>query len=391
MIKLKLHYKQKTSTTNTKLANEASMSFLKIPLDTIELAKTKKLVTRLRHQFDTLLVIGIGGSDLGARTLISALTPHYLPVAKQVLFAGDTSDATHLPELASIIDYKKTALLVISKSGETTETLATFAFFKQAFKKVLGEKHRHHIFALTSNSGTLFEIAQKENFEVINHYPVGGRFSVFSNVGLIPAGFAGIDIDALIKGVNSASRKTALQHALANFNSMKQGKNISLVFAYNASLEVFTKWYVQLWAESVGKNSKGSTPVRAIGPTDQHSLLQLLQDGPNDKFITFITTQETNSITVPALNHKSVDAVLAGKKFNSILYAQYEGTKQALIQAKRSCATLTLNKLDAKNLGALLMHYMLTTVYTAQLMKVNAFDQPGVEESKKITRKLLNS
>ncbi|MCC6639177.1 hypothetical protein IT409_01315 [Candidatus Falkowbacteria bacterium] len=380
-----------------RLSNDPSMSFLTTAHDARELTETKKIIKRLRNQFSTLLVLGIGGSDLGAKTIINALS-HTVKQPKQVIFAGDTSDPTHLPTLTASLDYKKTAVLVISKSGGTTETLATFSVILERFKKALGKNHAHHIFALTSSSGTLFEIAQAQGYEIISHGVVGGRFSVFSNVGLIPAGFFGINVDKIVTGAQEAStlvaqntprNNPAFTHACFAVTNARKHRNIAVLFIYSAGLATCAKWYTQLWAESLGKNGKGTTPLGLVGPTDQHSALQLLQDGPRDKFVTFVTTAQTNNLTVSKLGNPGFDSLLAGKSFNTILQAQYEGTKKALKHTPAS--TIKLEQLNEQTLGNLLMFFMLSVAYTAQLMNINAFDQPGVEESKKLTKKLLIS
>ena len=260
-----------------------------------------------------------------------------------------------------------------------------------------------HCLAITTlGRNPLRIIAEKYALPTMEHdAELGGRFSVLSVVGLLPAALAGLNITALREGAESVMRDlttngakaapaagAALQYAL-----LQSGKNISVLMPYADRLENFGRWYQQLWAESIGKNGQGSTPVRALGAVDQHSQLQLYLDGPRDKFITLLSTspQGHGAVIDAALAAEAGVESIAGQPLGNILAAQQQGTATTLTRAGVPLRQITLPALNETALGALLQHFMMETVLMAGLLEVNAFDQPAVEESKALAREWLAS
>jgi glucose-6-phosphate isomerase len=250
----------------------------------------------------------------------------------------------------------------------------------------------------------LRELLSAHGIAMLDHDPeIGGRFSVLSNVGLLPAAMLGLDIGAVREGASRALAPVladkppadvpaAVGAALAA--ALASGKPISVMMAYADRLERFTKWYVQLWAESLGKNGKGTTPLAALGPVDQHSQLQLFIGGPRDKLFTVITQRDAAGAgpLIPAdLAKLAGEESFAGKSIGDLVAAQGRATAETL--AKNGCPvrSIEVETLDERNLGELLMHFMLETIIAARLLGVDAFDQPAVEEGKVLAKKYLTS
>jgi len=300
-----------------------------------------------------------------------------------------------------------TRFVAISKSGGTAETLMQTIACLSAFKTV-GLDTRNSFLGVSEPARTgkrngLRDLLAKHQVPMLDHDPnVGGRFSAFSNVGLLPAAVFGLDIAAIRKGASAAlapvlAKKPAAQvpaaagAALMVALAENKGKSISVMMAYADRLERFTHWYVQLWAESLGKNGKGTTPVAALGPVDQHSQVQLFIGGPRDKLFTVV------SLASAGLGPR-MDTELAklagepgfgGKTIGDLVAAEARATAETL--AKNGCPvrTIQLAKLDETSLGELLMHFMLETIIAAHLFGLDAFDQPAVEEGKVLAKKYL--
>jgi glucose-6-phosphate isomerase len=247
----------------------------------------------------------------------------------------------------------------------------------------------------------LRQLAEAYGIEVMDHDPhLGGRFSVLSNVGLLPAAAAGLDIYSLRSAALDVQRETyadptkaapaigaALQYTL-----LQSGKNMTVLMPYCDRLDNFSKWFAQLWGESVGKEGKGSTPIKALGAVDQHSQLQLYQEGPKDKLITFlaVTNAGKGGKVDSKIAAKSGMDYLGGHTIGNVIDAQQRATAEALSSNGVPVRWMEIAELNEKTLGALLMHFMLETMLMAGLMNVDAFNQPGVEMSKHITREMLD-
>ncbi len=393
----------------SKDADKASMAYEHLLDDTASQRQVRAVAKQLQGQFDTLIVVGIGGSDLGSRALLGALvSAHHneLPAPQRkgmkIYFAGDTTDPTPLEELLAVVDLKKTAIHVISKSGNTIETISAFVYIRQQLIARVGEKnHSKHIVVTTSpDSGKLIELVRQENYTLLPHGPVGGRFAALSNVGLLACACAGINITQLLKGAHDMRTRTkttawkknpafifAALHYLA---ATRNKQNIAVLMPYSHKLAPLGKWFVQLWAESLGKDGKGQTPLAAIGPTDQHSQLQLFQDGPADKLITFISVRNHPALTTPPVTIPGIE-YFGKQQFGSMLHEAQQATAAALMMHGKPSGTIIIERVDAHALGQLMYFFERATAYSGELYKLNAFDQPGVEASKNFLHAALGN
>ncbi len=380
----------------------AEISFIDLP-DSKILALIENLSKKYRQHFDNLLVIGIGGSDLGTRTIYDAFVPSCIREKKRVkgramkiYFMGNT-DPEEAADVLSRLNLKRTIVNVVSKSGETAEILANFLLVRKLLEAKLGKaKTAKQIVATTDPvSGFLRREAGNEGWAIL---PIpanlGGRFSVLSPVGLFPAATAGIKISGLIAGANKVVNdeyQAKIQTPAAIFSALsyllyKKGKNISVFMPYAASLWQLAMWFRQLWAENLGKREDvGPTPVAALGVVDQHSQLQLYQDGPKDKIITFLEVERfRKNFQVPTYQKSPLGGLsVQGHSFEEIIHAERASTAEALRNAGRPNGTLFISKITEETLGALFQFFMFSSAYLGGLLGVNAFNQPGVEAMKK--------
>lgn len=381
------------------MLNSGEQGWLALPDDLKMRTRITHLATSKKH-FTTCLVIGIGGSDLAARALAKSLD------AKGIVFAGSNTDPDELSKITSSLNWKTTLVNVISKSGGTLEPIATFASVYEILKKNVGTRNaaEHIVITTDEKTGALRKFAEKIDCDTLPvPSNVGGRFSALSDVALFPLAWAGTDIAAILRGAknvkgqfeketpsnNDASRFAAL-HYLAY---TKHGRNINVLMPYAESLREFAFWFRQLWAESLGKrkdrNGKdvfvGPTPIAALGATDQHSQIQLYNEGPNDKVVTFIEVQKfKSSIRVPSYISNFPDLSYAsGKTLESLIHAERAGTAAALTKNKRPNGTLFVKNISPESLGSLMMFFEIATAVCGELFNINAYDQPGVEEGKK--------
>lgn len=325
---------------------------------------------KIDGEFDQVVILGIGGSALGARCLGEMLGRANGPG----LYIIDNVDPILVATVASQLDPEKTLFLVISKSGETIETNALYSFFK--------EKGKHFLFISDG------DVDPKPDFEIPKN--VGGRFSVLTAAGLVPAQLLGVDVEALLNGARKMrdsflcetfEENVPFQLAAVSYLLAEKGKNINVMMPYSQRLVAFTDWWRQLLAESTGKEGKGITPIPALGATDQHSQLQLYNDGPNDKFFLFFDIENPGFDLPTHLNEIT---------FHQLISTEMQGTIQSLTENERPSLTIHVEHLNAETLGALFMLFEASTAFLGEFYGINAFDQPGVERSKKITRKLLN-
>lgn len=346
---------------------------------------------RANRKWRQILILGIGGSALPSQTLIRALAKINLGVRSEAspeFYFLDNLDAGKAARIFEKLDWKNTLAIVITKSGETLETLANFFVVKQK----LGKNWRRQVVAITdSEKGFLREFATREKlttFEIPRE--IGGRFSIFSNAGLLPATLAGADLRKLLEGVTSVKFEQAFEFARIHAAEFRRGKNISTFCAYSNALASLAKWWEQLLAESIGKNSKvGITPAIAIGAAAQHSLLQLWMDGPDDKF--FIFTRVKNSAADFKIPNPSNEfKFLRGKSMQQILRAEFEATVKSLAKKKHALSAFEISRIDEFEIGKLLQFWMLEIYFLGKILKVNPFNQPGVERGKILARKLLS-
>ena len=329
-----------------------------------------------------ILIIGIGGSSLPARTLID-----FGKQTQREFYFLENVDPTEAQRIFRQIDFKKVLVLVVSKSGGTLETLANFF----VVKKLLGQNwSKQTVFLTDPKKGFLYDLAQKEKvrtFAIPEN--VGGRFSIFTPVGLLPAALAGIDLQKLLQGAQKTDPKKALEFAQMQAQEFKRGKNIAVFCVYLNQLESLSKWFEQILAESIGKNSKvGITPAPAIGAIDQHSKLQLWTSGPNDKFYIFAGVQKfERDFKIP--QPPAELSFLKNKSLGQILRAEFLATSQSLVEKKRPIALFDFEKIGPAELGEFLQFWMLEVYFLAQILQVNFADQPGVERGKILAKKRL--
>ncbi|MFH0776701.1 MAG: glucose-6-phosphate isomerase [Patescibacteria group bacterium] len=343
-------------------------------------AEILKFAKNCQHR--QILVIGIGGSSLPARALVEALGNE-----KREFYFLENVDPVAAGKIFTHIDWKKVLVLVASKSGGTLETLANF-FVVQKF---LGKNwSRQTVFLTDAEKGFLRALAKKEKVRTFAiPEKVGGRFSIFSPVGLLPAALAGIDLKKLLSGARKTDPKQALAFAQIQAAEFRKGKNISVFCVYANALEALAKWFEQLLAESIGKNSRvGITPAVAVGAIDQHSKLQLWHDGPADKFFIFVGAQKfARDFRIPRTPAEF--SFLKNDSLGTILRAEFLATAESLSEKKRPVALFDLPKIEPEILGEFLQFWMLEIYFLAKILGVNFADQPGVERGKVLARKRL--
>ncbi|NPB05321.1 MAG: glucose-6-phosphate isomerase [Aquificae bacterium] len=347
----------------------------------------------VKEKFETMVVCGMGGSSLGAKT-INAFAGAFNETPRRLVFL-DNLDPTFVRQTLEGLDWKRTAFCFVSKSGTTLETVVFLNLVLDGLKR-RGLKPSEHLL-FVGDRGKNFERMARALEAPFFEIPaeVDGRFSVLTSTGLVPAHFVDFDVDELWEGAKEALRprgpeSPALRLAQFKVDHYLAGRNVSVMFAYGNFVYTFAFWYSQLWAESLGKDGKGQTPLKALGTVDQHSLVQLFMDGPDDKVYQFVKVGEVHyDLTLPpeVLIHDYV----AGKKVSEVFDALYAGTKEALLRKGRPLVELLIDRYSAFNLGYLFMLYMLATVAAAQVLGVNPFGQPGVELGKKLAKEKLSN
>jgi glucose-6-phosphate isomerase len=370
---------------------------------------------RLADGATDIVVLGTGGSSLGGQTL-AQLAGHGVPGVGSLrppprLHFMDNLDAQSYAMLLAKLPHGTSRFVAISKSGGTAETLMqTMAALSSLKAQGAGPRIADIFLGLTEPAkpgkrNGLRDLLTHHHIPCLDHDTgVGGRFSALTNVGLLPAAMLGLDIVAVRSGAAvalapvlakkpAAEVPAALGAALSVALAETKGKSISVIMAYADRLERFTHWYVQLWAESLGKNGKGTTPVAALGPVDQHSQVQLYLGGPRDKLFTVVSVASAGlgPRMDAELSKLAGEPDFAGKTIGDLVAAEARATAETL--AKNGCPVRTINlaKLDEASMGELLMHFMLETIIAAQLLGLDAFDQPAVEEGKLLAKKYLTS
>ena len=406
-----------------KRVDSGEIGFPSLPDDRTAQRAISEFAADVRGELDDVIVVGIGGSALGAYALDVALRgPHPVQTApgktkgrprepKPRLVVLDNVDPGFIAAALERMNPKRALACVIAKSGSTAESLSTFLIVREWLGKALGKRARSRIAAVTdAHKGDLLAIARQEQYPLF-FVPanVGGRFSVFTPVGLLPAALIGLDIGRLLRGAadanllawsrdfdhNLALASAAVHHAL----NTRRGKAIEVVYAYSSYLWGAAFWDRQLWAESLGKrvNRKGEvveagqTPVAALGVTDQHSQSQLYMEGPRDKMITFWSVEKSRADVRIPRDFASYDSCgyLGGKKLSELFHAEMRATEAALTEAGRPNCRWILPAVDEYTIGAFFQTLEFQTAFAGELCGVDAFDQPGVELGKKLTYGLL--
>jgi glucose-6-phosphate isomerase len=392
---------------------DGGLALLKLPETHADLPALRDAAQRLADRASDIVILGTGGSSLGGQTL--AQLAGYGVSGVNALRSGprlhfmDNLDPESFGALLDKLPLMTARFVAISKSGGTGETLMQAIAVLSALQAASLGPRIPDIFlglsepAKAGKSNGLRDLLGKFHIPMLDHHTaVGGRFSALTNVGLLPAAMLGLDIAAVREGAglalapvlakkNAAEVPAALGAALSVALAESKGKSIAVLMAYADRLERFTRWYVQLWAESLGKDGKGTTPIAALGPVDQHSQLQLFIAGPRDKLFTVITTDRAG--LGPRIDKDLAKVAgepgLGGKTIGDLVAAQGRATAETL--AKNGCPVRILHmpRIDEESLGELLMHFMLETIIAAHLMGVDAFDQPAVEEGKVLAKQYL--
>jgi len=395
------------------------MGFFDLPYATETLDTVKQLAEGFGQWFEDIVVLGIGGSGLGTVALRDALLGPWWNERSDDerdhfprLHVLDNPDPFTLERLLDRLDVAKVLFNVVSKSGATAETMAQYLVARERVEAAVGKDHArgHFLFTTDPVKGALRQIAEAEGIPTAPvPENVGGRFSVLSPVGLLPAAVCGVDVDALIAGAAAMEQRCATDELAANpagvlatllyVADVEQGRPIHVLMPYADRLRSMALWFQQLWAESLGKARRldgtvrptGPTPLAAVGATDQHSLLQLLMEGPHDKVVLFVAVEDPGvDVPIPR-RHPEIPALsyLGGHTLGGLLGAERRATAEALRREGRPNATFLLPRVDARALGELFMLLEIATVYAGALHGVDPLDQPGVELGKVLTYGLM--
>ncbi len=395
------------------------LGFYHLPYDDCLVRAVRALAATVRKTCENFVVLGIGGSALGAQCLCRALThPYHNLLPRKMrkntprIFFLDNVDPEQVSGLLDTMNLRRTLFNVVTKSGTTVETMATFFLFYNRLKRAVGASRvdRHLVITTDPHKGELHRIARAHRLRT---FPipdnVGGRFSVFSAVGLLPAAVVGINIRALLQGAQAMDKRCRstrlwknpayLNAAIHYIADTEKGKTMSVMMPYSYALAVVADWYCQLWAESLGKRLSldgrrvevGQTPIKAVGATDQHSQIQLYNEGPSNKIITFLQVNKFRMRSrvphlpslSPSLRH------LMGVELGELLNSELLATEFALTKNQRPNVKFIFDTITPENLGELLFLLEVQTAFAGGLYNVNAYDQPGVEEGKRAANALL--
>jgi glucose-6-phosphate isomerase len=403
MIKNKLYFNSISKKTEDKafeaiVKEQESIGYYALPDQ--DISQILEYCSTIPDTIETIAVIGIGGSSLGAKAVY-----HFMKPVKDLtrkLYFFESTDPININDILSKFDVNKTHFLVISKSGTTVET---FSIYKYIYS--LQSDSSYYTFITDPNS-PLEKYANEIGASVL-YLPdnVGGRFSVLSTVGLVPLALCGIDIADLLSGAkvlkehffNHGYVKDMLLEKAVFYAKNHAQYNINCIFAYSETLKYFCQWYVQLWGESLGKHQRhsafhvGLTPIGLIGPKDQHSFLQLIMEGTRDKSVTFIKIEDFHDdATIPniTLPHLEMLDSLNNLPFSKLINMQCDSVIEALLdQNNIPLDTITIQSVTESNMGSLMFYYELLTSLVGELIDVNTYDQPGVEAGKIILKSKL--
>jgi glucose-6-phosphate isomerase len=367
------------------------------------LLNIKETANHIQTTSDVLVVIGIGGSYLGSKAVIEALTtPFQKPTGLEVIFAGHLVSGEYLKQLITYLDNKEVTLNIISKSGTTTEPAIAFRFLQQYMEKRYGEQATSRILVTTDEKkGALRSLAAEKGYRrFVVPDNIGGRYSVFTAVGLLPIAAAGYDIEKLINGAKIAEQEfgeydttsnSAIRYAVIRKHLYDAGYPLEIMATFNAKLTYVQEWWKQLFGESEGKEGKGIFPASVLYSTDLHSLGQYIQDGKRMLFESFLIVKSvSDDLTVfEAENNGDELNYLSGLTLHEFNMACHEATATAHLNGGVPQITITMEKLDEQHIGHLLYFYMMACAYSAYLLDVNPFNQPGVEDYKTNIFKIL--
>ena len=378
--------------------------------DKKEFSRIKKAAKKIKKESDILVVIGIGGSYLGARAVIEALTSSFQNMLTdkqrkypQILYVGNNLSPNYINELIEYIGDKDFSVNVISKSGTTTEPAIAFRIFREMLENKYGiEEARSRIYVTTDKErGALKTLADNEGYEkFVIPDNVGGRYSVLTPVGLLPIATAGIDIDKLMEGAQTAQERyndsnlkynECYKYAVVRNILYKLYKNTEILVNYEPKMHYFTEWWKQLYGESEGKEQKGIFPAGVDFTTDLHSMGQYIQEGRRNLFETVISIENSATDIIINKDEDNLDGLnyLAGKGLDYVNKKAMEGTIKAHVSGDVPNIVINIEKLDEENMGELIYFFEKSCAMSGMILGVNPFNQPGVEEYKKNMFKLL--
>lgn len=411
------HKFEEAHTALSKDRKEGKLYFWELPFDNKMIDEIVDYASDSLERFDDFVQLGIGGSALGAIALHSALNhPQHNLLEKQRrsgcrFFCPDNIDPDLIQSVFDVVNPAKTLFHVVSKSGSTAETISQFMLTVSTLKEVLGSNWNNNLVITTDpDNGFLRKFAEENHIKNFSVDPrVGGRFTVLSPVGLLPAAITGIDIRAVCAGAAQVSESCFEKDLFSNLPALfalilflsdtTLDRRINVLFAYSNRLFPISDWFRQLWAESLGKKNDlngntvftGPTPVKAIGATDQHSQVQLYVEGPNDKVVIFLGTKNLGrKLEIPDIGVKASELdYLVDSEFGQLLNAERKATAFALQQAERLNMTLEIDKIDPEHIGALFYIFEAAVLYAGHYYNVNSLDQPGVEAGKQATYALM--
>ncbi len=370
-----------------------SIGYYHLPENSVKLIEK---LNKTNLEFEKIAVIGIGGSSLGTKAIYRLLKSNYKNI-KEIVFLENT-DPIELKNQFSKIDKDNTLFLVISKSGTTIETISIFKAVIEYFEL---DFTKDKIMVITDPHSPLENFADKYQITTFNiPENVGGRFSVFSAVGIVPLYLSGFDVKKILKGADEFfhsffnRNEWHLIRKAAFLYERSRCYKMNVVFSYSSLLDEFNKWYVQLWGESLGKINKkgqrvGLTPIGLLGSIDQHSFLQLLIEGPRDKTVTFVKVKNfENSLKIPNIFLSFLEKTdfVNGYTFNELINAQCDATRESVVRSGIDVDEIVLDTLGEENVGSLLMYYELLTSAVGALFEINTYNQPGVELGKRILK-----
>lgn len=390
------------------------------PMRREHLDGVRELVERSRGRFDNVVVLGIGGSALGAVAVHAALNPPTWNLlgdderAGPRLFVLDNVDPTLVGSTLEFVaqhgGLARTLVVVVSKSGETAETAAQFLIARRLLIDALGDKHSENLVAVTDpEKGTLRSLCDETGYATLPVPDgVGGRFSVLSPVGLLPLALVGVDIEALLTGAAAMDERCRKTDLLENPAAMlatllvrlgrDHGKHTHVLMPYSNALYLLADWFRQLWAESLGKAENldgalvhtGFTPVKALGATDQHSQVQLYREGPNDKVIGLIGADaHARDVAIPTGGGVAALEYLEGSSLTTLLAAEQRATEYALVASERPNFTIRMPRIDAAHIGEFIQLWQVATAHAGRMLHVDAYNQPAVETGKRATFGLM--
>src|SRR5687767_14884858 len=391
-----------------------SVGFVDLPADKRLLEQATRYAATARRKYDDVVILGIGGSALGPIALRTALRPSGWNMLSDTARDGyprlhvlDNVDPETIAALLDRVPLARTLFIVTSKSGGTAETMAQFLIVHE---RLLGEGldvARHFVFVTDPKAGALRPLAQRLGVTALDiPANIGGRFSILTPVGTLPAALIGIDVKALLAGAEAMAVRCATPELMKNpagvyavlqwLADTRLKKSIAVFMPYADSLRDFAAWFVQLWAESLGKlrpdgTSVGSTPIAALGATDQHAQVQLFMEGPADKTVTFVAVEKRSTDVVIPKGFSDVTELgyLGGHSLGELIDIEQLATAGALAKRGRPNMTIRLDRVDPANVGELMMFLELATAYAGQLYGIDAFNQPGVELGKQFAYALL--